>query len=138
MRKVFPPNPDGYSGDCSVVSSDGKKILCTNGKTTYLHYGIPLGKIEYSAFAKGNGKISIYAIKNNTPVEHNDADLLCFGSLNINSNEEKTYLIDFDVPNNPETEYEQICGGLGEKIMGIKIVYSGELKIEKIDLKKKY
>lgn len=131
-----PPNPDGYSGDCSVVSSDGKKMLCTNGKTTYLHYGIPLGKIRYSAFAKGKGEIFIYAIKNNTPVEHNDADLLCFGSLYINSNEEMTYLIDFDVPDNPETEYEQICGGLGEKIMGIKIVYSGNLEIEKIDLRK--
>ncbi len=133
-----PPNPDGYSGDCSVVSLDGKRCLCISGRTTYLHYGIPLGKIEYSAFAKGNGKISIYAIKNNTPVEHNDEDLLCFGSLNINSNVGNTYMIDFDVPDNLETEYEQICAGLGEKIMGIKIVYSGKLEIEKIDLKKKY
>ena len=131
-----PPNPDGYIGDCLVMSSDGKRRLCISGKTTYLHYGIPLGKIEYSVFAKGKGEISIYAIKNNTPVEHDDSDLLCFGRVSVNSNEGKTYLIDFDVPDNPETEYEQICGGLGEKIMGIKIVYSGGLEIEKVDLRK--
>ena len=132
----IPSNPDGYCGDCLVISSDGKRRLCINGKTTYLHYGIPLGKIDYSAFAKGKGEISIYAIKNNTPEEHNDADLLYFGSVNIDSNEEKSYLIDFEVPDNPETEYEQICGGLGEKVMGIKIVYSGNLEIENIDLRK--
>ena len=36
----------------------------------------------------------------------------------------------------PETEYEQVCAGLGDKIMGIQIVYSKGLTVKDIKLKK--
>jgi hypothetical protein len=42
----------------------------------------------------------------------------------------------FAVPDNDIGEYEQVCEGLGDKYMGIKIVYSGELEICNIELYK--
>ena len=132
-----PANPDGYVGDCYVSSVDGSNHLCTKGKTSYWHYGVPLGNLSYSVFCKGAGEITIYAIKNNTPCDYQDSDLMRLGSIKIDSEIPEDYSIDFEIPDNPETEYEQICGGFGEKIMGIEIVYSGGLTIEKIDLRKK-
>ena len=131
-----PENPDGYIGDCKVCISNGLKSLNVSGKASYLHYGIPLGKIIYSASVIGHGNITIYAIKNNTLVDYVESDLIKLGKIEIKSSLPQNYSIDFLIPDNPETEYEQICGGLGEKIMGIKIVYSGELEVSDIYLKK--
>ena len=131
-----PENPDGYIGDCKVCISNGLKSLNVSGKASYLHYGIPLGKIIYSASVKGNGNITIYTIKNNTPVDYVESDLIELGKIEIKSSLPQHYSMDFLIPNNPETEYEQVCGGLGEKIMGIKIVYSGRLEILNIDLRR--
>lgn len=99
-----------------------------------MHFGIPLGEISYSATISGKGNISIYAVKNNDTVDLNADNLIRLGYLDIKSDEEQNYILKFTVPDNVETEYEQICEGLGEKVMGIKIMYSGGLKIKNIGL----
>ncbi len=134
--ECIPPNPDGYHGDCEVVLTKDKLCLKTNAETYYLHYGIPLGKIQYSAKAQGKGCIVFYAIKNNSPIELDNEKLEVLGKIEIDSVSENNYTLGFFIPDNPETEYEQICAGLGEKIMGIKIVYSGGLVVNGIDLRK--
>lgn len=131
-----PSNPDGYQGDCEVVLTKDNPCLKTNAETYYLHYGIPLGKIQYSAKVQGKGCIAFYAIKNNSPIELDNEKLEVLGKIEIDSVSENNYTLDFFIPDNPETEYEQICAGLGEKIMGIKIVYSGGLVVDTITLMK--
>ena len=131
----IPENPDGYIGDCYVISKNGENKLCTNGNVSYFHYGIPLGKIKYSAYAKGSGNISFYIIKNNTPIDKTESNLNYLGKINVQSLALENYSFELYIPNNPETKYEQICGGLGNKIMGIKIVYSNHLEIKNIDLR---
>lgn len=66
----------------------------------------------------------------------NDKDLELLGSINVNSEEYNTSEIQFFVQDNTETEFEQLCDGMGEKIMGIKIEYSDGLYIKNIDLEK--
>ena len=131
-----PPNPDGYSGDCYVKLVDNYNTLCTNGITGYIHYGIPLGEITYSTHAKGNGEIRIYAIKNSDNIDLQINNLELLGSCIINSDQNKNYICEFVITDNPETEYEQLCGGLGNKITGIKIVYIGKLEVNRILLEK--
>lgn len=132
----IPTNPDGYIGNCKVEQDEYGRILKTEGITQYLHYGIPLGNIRYSAETKGCGNIKIYAIKNSDSIELNDKDLELLGSINVNSEEYNTSEIQFFVQDNTETEFEQLCDGMGEKIMGIKIEYSDGLYIKNIDLEK--
>ena len=134
--ECVPSNPDGYIGNCEVIYSDGVPQLVTNGKTVYVHYGIPLGNIRYSVNACGDGKIFIYAIKNSDSVDLNDEELTLLARVNVESKTMKSYSADFFISDNPETEYEQVCAGLGNKIMGIKIVYSQGLVLEGICLKK--
>lgn len=131
-----PSNPDGYQGDCEVVGTKTNPCLKTNAETYYLHYGIPLGKIHYSVKAQGKGYVVFYAIKNNSPIELDSEKLEILGKVEIDSASEKDYSLDFFIPDNPETEYEQVCAGLGKKIMGIKIVYSSGLIVKGIVLKK--
>ena len=134
--ECVPSNPDGYIGNCEVIYSDGVPQLVTNGETVYVHYGIPLGNIRYSVNACGDGKIFIYAIKNSDSVDLNDEELTLLASLNVESKTMKSYSADFFISDNPETEYEQVCAGLGDKIMGIKLVYSQGLVLEGICLEK--
>ena len=130
-----PQNPDGYIGDCEVYSvADNKNILLIKGETYYLHYGIPYGKIRYSVQAKGTGKIDIYCIKNSDDVELINNQLTKLSVINLSSDIFKYYECNFIVPNNSCTEYEDLCEGLGNKIMGLKIVYSTGLCLYDISL----
>ncbi|MGN0739624.1 MAG: polysaccharide deacetylase family protein [Treponema sp.] len=130
------PNPDGYHGDCEVIIFNDNPSLKINGVTYYIHYGIPLGIVKYSAYINGKGNIVVYAIKNNSPADLNEEKLELLGRLEVESDSPKEYELSFLIQDNPATEYEQICAGLGEKIMGIKIVYSGELVVNDISLMK--
>ncbi len=131
----IPNNPDGYKGNC-FVQYNKKSILIIQGMVIYLHFGIPLGNIKYTATMKGIGTVKIYAIKNSDSVKLDDNQLFQLSIIKINSNVEKQFSSTFIIKDNPETEYEQICAGLGNKIMGIKIVYNGDIAIHDILLKK--
>ncbi|MEL3909342.1 MAG: hypothetical protein P1P64_10110 [Treponemataceae bacterium] len=131
----IPSNPDGYIGDCEVKHIDKTNCLITNSETYYLHYGIPLGNIIYGANVKGQGNIFIYAIKNNSKTNLDKNELELLANLEINSDLFKDYQVKFYIPNNPITDYEQVCEGLGNKIMGVKIVYSSDLVVKNIILK---
>lgn len=132
----IPQNPDGYIGDCYVSEEQGNRILNINGDTSYLHYGIPLGDMKYQVIAKGQGNINIYAIKNSDNIELENDNLQLLNEIAVDSQSYEVYSGEFFIPDNPEREFEQICEGLGDKIMGIKIVYSGSLAVEDITLEK--
>lgn len=130
----IPSNPDGYIGDCAVVNGE---ILIIRGETYYLHYGIPNGEIVYSAEIEGTGRIYVYAIKNSDAVGLNNNDLDLLAAVNIASGFFERYAIKFEVPNNPVAEYEPVCEGYGNKVMGLKIVYFGSLRIKNIYIGRK-
>ncbi len=134
--ETVPGNPDGYIGDCYVSEIDGKRTLHTNSETYYIHYGIPYGYIRYSASVKGTGRVSIYAIKNNTHVDYSDDNLELISEQDINETEYVDISKQFMVSDNDRTEFEYVCEGLGNKIMGIKIVYSGGLSVKDLYLGK--
>jgi hypothetical protein len=135
--ETVPTNPDGYTGNCSVSTDEyGVNSLITNGDTSYIHYGIPYGRIRYSAEIKGNGQIHFYLIKNSDPANELGATEVEVAEINSPdqfSNEEIVLMI----PNNKEREYDFVCEGLGEKVMGMKILYSSGMEIKNIHIEKK-
>ena len=78
--------------------------------------------------------LAIYAIKNNDCKELNIEKLCLLSSISISSCEEKAYSAIFYIHNENQTEYEQLCEGLGNKIMGVKIVYSAGLEVSNINM----
>lgn len=131
----LPTNPDGYVGDCYVKKYDGIRSLCTNSDTSYLHYGIPTGKILYGANTKGKGTISIYAIKNSDEVNLDVDKLELLAQINVDSSSDFDRVsTEFVVVDNEKTTYEQQWAGLGNKIMGLKIVYSEGLIVNKLSI----
>lgn len=131
-----PTNPDGYVGDCKVICNVGEQpVLVTNGPTIYLHYGIPCGKISYSIEGKGNGNVNIYAIKNSDTVELDVNVLTKLSEIRINSDEWDRYECSFEIKNNHEAEYEKMSEGLGDKFMGLKMVYSEGICVRDIILR---
>ena len=130
-----PTNPDGYLGNCSVIEDVNGNILETVGETSYIHYGVPLGEIKYSAKAQGNGVISIYLIKCKSAEALTDLELLT--SILVNSQDCFTEYVETSViPDNILTVWSQSLEGRDNKIMGLKIVYSGGLQIKNIRLEK--
>lgn len=130
-----PTNPDGYHGNCSVTEDIDGNILVTAGETTYVHYGIPLGKIKYTADVKGSGSISIYLIKcGNSEALTGLTQLtsIIFDSSGSFTEQSITAV----VPDNPMTTWTPKLEGRDNKIMGLKIVYSSGLQIKNISLKK--
>ena len=136
--ETVPANPDGYQGDCSVPEED-TPTLQVAGKAWYLHYGIPLGELCYEAAARGEGSIRVYAIRNRDRVS--DAQGKDAGALSllaegtVSSGEYAPFTLRFTVPDAPETAWEQQWEGLGEKIMGIRIEYTGDLRLREISLR---
>ena len=133
--ETVPVYPDGYTGDCSVLYEDDKlPTLRVDGLATYLHYGIPLGEIIYLANVCGQGKIEIYGIQNASRVSLENHTLPLLAEMDICGKEYKTIRMNFTVPDNPKTAFEQVCEGMGDKFMGIKIVYSGQLQVNQLVL----
>lgn len=127
---TVPTNPDGYTSGCSVEKdSAGCPVLTTTKNVTYKHLGIPTGcNITYSADVKGSGTITITTIRNNSTSE-TVATLTASDTSAFDKLTGTFYIEDADL-----TDYEQRCMGYGEKIMGIKIVYSSGLEIKNISL----
>ena len=133
--ETVPAYPDGYSGDCTVIYEDGTlPTLCTNGQAAYLHYGIPMGKISFSANICGHGRIEVYGIQNSShpALDHHTLPLLA--EIDIHGETYQAICKDFIVPDMPKTAFEQVCEGIGDKFMGIKIVYSGQLQVNQLAL----
>lgn len=130
----IPTNPDGYDGSCSVTKDASGNILVTSGTTKYLHYGIPLGKIKYSADVKGSGSIAINLIKCGD--NENLSSLTQLATITVDSSGSFTeQSIEAVVPNNGKVAWSQKLEGLDNKVMGLQIVYSGGLQIKNIALK---
>ena len=140
----LPSNPDGYIGDCFVShDQDDVPILNTRGQVSYVVFGVPIGNLQLSLFAGGNGCIKIRGIKNNTRVKYSGGiptyidGWIDYATLDVSSPEvfcqkETT----FTVAEAPLTPYEQICEGWGEKIMGVELLFDGNLFIKNISLVK--
>ena len=135
-----PTNPDGYSGNCRVdYDENNVPILVSSGTGTdfcrYLHFGIPIGTIKYSAEVKGDGYIRVYIIKNKTD-ETSLVDGYSIHDESISS-ESFTHLeFTFDIKDNAMISYNQRCEGYDEKIMGIAITYKNGVQVKNIRLEK--
>ncbi|MDY5122295.1 MAG: hypothetical protein SPE59_00655 [Treponema sp.] len=132
---IVPNNPDGYRGDCHVKYGK-ENTLIIDGYTYYLHYGIPIGTIAYEADIQGTGNIKVYAIQNKSPADLGDSSLKLLYEMRIRSKKFKRNQFSFVINDYPEKAYDQLCEGLGDKIMGIKIVYEGDLSIKNINMQK--
>lgn len=128
----IPTNPDGYKGSCYVSNIDGVNVLVTSGETTYLHFGIPYGKIKYNADIKGNGSLVVYLIKNADNYNLNSLTQLV--SLSFNNEDFESETFTEVIPDNPITVWSQKCEGYDNKIIGLKFVYSSGLQIKNIRL----
>lgn len=126
-------NPDGYVGDCYTKIENFQNILCIDGITKYSHYGIPIGKLEYKLILRGKGKINIYLIRNKTKLNTEEELVSELVIHNADIHESKT---EFLIENAPMTDYENQFEGYGDKICGIRIVYSGEMEIYEISITK--
>lgn len=131
---TVPTNPDGYVGDCSVSVSDGVPVLSTTGDTIYRHYGIPYGKIKFSADIKGTGTVAIRFIKNNTRLDHQEWATAIL-TINVSNADFERKDGSFIVPDNAMTAYETQYAGYGDKIIGLHITYSSGLFVKNIDLR---
>lgn len=130
---AVPSNPDGYSGDCSVINDNSIPTLVTSGTTIYMHYGVPVGKLRFSITAKGNGSIRLKPVKNND--ENSLLSLIDpISTIVISSENFEEKNTEFVIPNNSLTTYENRCGGWGDKIIALRIEYSSGLYVRDIQL----
>ena len=131
---TVPSNPDGYIGECSVTKDNGIPILITTNETIYDHYGVLPGKYKFSGDIKGTGNILLKFIQNKTPFNDiNSAETIT--TINISNNESfDSVNKEFIVPDNDLTAYEQLCAGYGEKVIGVRFIFSGGLNIKNISL----
>lgn len=130
--EMVPRNPDGYQGNCYAVHDGSEDVLVIDGHAEYLHFGIPVGNIAYSANITGIGSIFIYAIKNSDHIMAANEELEQVARCDISNRAYKNHVISCLIRDEEETAYEQLCEGLGQKITGVKIVYHGNLKIKDI------
>ena len=136
MADNVPTNPDGYIGDCYVTYDiNNNPVLNTTGEVVYKHMGCPLGNITFSIEAEGIGSISIYAIQNKNRFDLSDSSLITTEIVDSVSNFSEVVIPIF-IKNYNEAAFESRTNGLGEKIMGIKIVYSSGLQLKNIKLLK--
>ena len=131
-----PSNPDGYTGPSHVETDGDGRVLVTEGEVSYCHFGIPTGKISYSAGIKGEGLVEIRLIRNKSSKYKSDWETVA--TIPVSSKTEfKEYDSFFNVPDAAEGDYEQICEGLGDKVMGLQIIYSSGLSVKDLRMDKK-
>ena len=134
---TVPDNPDGFVGNCSVDNTDGIPTLITAGQVIYDHFGIPYGKIKFSADIKGTGSIEVRMIKNSTNIKTIATSSVSITTKNIVSVDDySAQVVDFNIPLNELTEYEGLCAGYGEKVIGVRFVISSGLSIRNMCMKK--
>ena len=134
----IPDNPDGYTGDC-YVSYDENYIPTLNvsesGCAEYLHYGVPVGTLTFQLEAKGASRIEIYAIRNSDSIALDNSQLVKVSEIQLtNPDSFETYCVDFLIKDYPLTEFEDLCEGYGDKIMGIKILYGSGISAKNMSL----
>ena len=143
--KVFMPDaetvpdcPDGYTGACRPLEDAETPTLAVAGEARYLHYGIPLGNLCYSAEARGNGTVRVYLLRNGDSADLNPAELemVAEDRLPETGDEWIPVNLSFCLEDAPEEAWETRCEGLGQKITGILIAFSGEMELREITLAK--
>lgn len=134
----MPTNPDGYVGTCSVtVDDNGIPVLVTGGNTDFVVFGVPYGKIKYTADVKGTGTIKFYGCKNNVNTSAGYNSLMLLGTLSVDSASDYTHqALEFIVPKAELQEYEPNYEGYVNRIAALKIVYSTGLNIKNIRAEK--
>ena len=133
--ETVPSNPDGYIGECSVEMIDGTPVLITTGITSYQHYGIPYGRIKFSADVKGTGTITIKAIKNNTNVNSIPGSSTLVDTISVANGDFNESTSQFVIGDSGIGAYEDVFGGYGDKIIGLYIEYSSGLQVKNINLR---
>ena len=135
--QTVPSNPDGYDGDCSVsTDDDGSPVLTTNGVTKYVHYGIPYGRICFSVEGKGTAEIYFRYIYNKTKISDITTGNPIFTNIVFNdSNNFVEKSVEFIVPDNGVTAYEDVYGGYGDKIIGLLITIQNGLQLKNMDMR---
>ena len=129
-----PSNPDGFDGDCEVSKVSGVPVLTINDTTVYDHYGVPTGQLTFKGSFKGSGTITIKEIKNNTPYANiNSANTLATIIVNSENFVEQSETI--IVADNDLTEYEELCAGYGNRVIGLRFIFSGGIDVKNISLK---
>ncbi len=126
-------NPDGYIGNCCVGLINDEPILMTNGDTKYTHYGIPYGKIIYSAIIRGKGEVNVFILRNKTKLNTEQEQI---ASIQVDGTQFKKEKVEFEISDAPLTDYECRFAGWGDKICGIRIIYSAGLEVKNIKLVK--
>jgi len=147
-------NPDGYYGSCSVEKDEDDcnvNVLVTAGNVRYEHWGIPYGHLEYIADVKGEGTITIYEFKNKTAIETWNPQGTTIAAKRINLSDcgssiaDKTVSstsdfteqkIEFTISDNDLEVWNDRTETMGDKVIGIIIVYSTGLKVKNIRLNK--
>ena len=133
--KTVPSNPDGYEGNCVVEYEDGVPVLVSNDCTSYEHYGVPYGQLLFKADISGEGRLVFRTIKNNTKVkELGSAEVL--GTLTVKTLHYESLEGQLTISDEELTQYEQLCGGWGKKVIALRIEYVGRLRIKNISLYK--
>jgi len=149
-----PDNPDGYYGNCSVEkdTDDGNvNVLVTAGDVRYEHWGIPYGHLEYIADVKGEGTITIYEFKNKTALETwypqgttinakqiklSDCGSSIADKTVSSASDFSEQKIEFVISNNDYETWTDRTEIMGDKVIGIVIVYSSGLKVKNVRLRK--
>lgn len=137
--KIIIPNasnhletPDGWSGDCLVLEGntapDGYSniLKVVSGSLVNKHYGVPLGKLKYSFYAKGNGSVSVFYLRNKeilNALPSNSEKVNTDITITESSFTEKT--IEFYVKDEPIISSSLPLDGMDNKICGIYILVTG-------------
>lgn len=134
-----PTAPDGVSGSCEVITdSDGTPILKTTSGDVYIdHYGVPTGKLTLKFEAKNTsaGQYAIvYSRKNNDPYYRLNANDHILATAYPDGGSWQTITKTFVIPDAPETAFDSLYSGMGDKIIGIYIRFSGALEIKNMSL----
>ena len=136
--ETVPDCPDGYAGACRSIEDTETPTLGVTGEARYLHYGIPLGELCYSAKSRGSGTIRIYVLRNGDSAELNPEETEMIAGARLSDTGERwiPLNISFSLEDAPEEAWETRCEGLGQKITGILIEFSGEMELREITLTK--
>lgn len=131
-----PTNPDGYSGNClTYMDEDGVNVLQINGNTYHSHYGIPLGKLKFSAEVKGTGSVIISSVANKNRADGSESESYpVLGRIDNNTNNFTEASVEFIVPEEAMEAYEQRCAGYGNKITGLLFKFTTGIEIKNMRL----
>ncbi len=132
--ETVPYNPDGYTGRCGTDPAAEEPTLLTDGEARYLHCGIPTGDLYWAARVRGKGTIRIYAVRNRDSAALRTDGLELLAETAADSADFVRTELPFRVPQGRTGEFEPLCEGLGDLVMGVLIVMDGELALREPEL----